>query len=406
MHSGSTFNVTLKNTTDYGQLHLTHDGNSFANGNIVHVTLASGATISNGNQFLVIRSDGTITTATPTVTCSDSNLIFDPSWGILDALYGLILTAEIEAQQIKTTYAGQATSGNSRAAGVALDNAKVQGASGDMLIVLDTLDGLSSSQVAASLNTLVPVVDRSVLDTSTVSLNNFISTSLERLENVLTFAANPDSAKSGVSSGDQNKLNGIWAKGYGSYLTQDTRKGILGYDAWNAGTAVGLDHLFGDTLTFGISGGYAYGNVDSSDTNNANTYINSAQTTIYAGYQDANHTYFIDAAGSFAWNWYNGRRDISVGSISRTANADYDGQQYAAYLGGGYKFKLGKSLEFTPLASIQWNHLHLADYTETEAGALNLTVNRQSYNILQPNELEYGKAFPWGNAHNYHKQTI
>ncbi|MCX5714509.1 MAG: autotransporter outer membrane beta-barrel domain-containing protein, partial [Candidatus Omnitrophica bacterium] len=98
---------------------------------------------------------------------------------------------------------------------------------------------------------------------------------------------------------------------------------MAGYDAWNAGTAVGLDRLFSDTLTFGVSGGYAYGKVNS-DANEAKTNINSAQGTIYAGYQDANIPYFIDAAGSFAWNWYKGKRDISVGTINRTAYSDYD----------------------------------------------------------------------------------
>ena len=104
--------------------------------------------------------------------------------------------------------------------------------------------------------------------------------------------------------------------------------------------------------------------------------------------------------GSFAWNWYEGKRDISIGAINRTANADYDGQQYGAYLGGGYKFELGKSLELTPLASIQWNHLRLAGYTETDAGSMNLIVNRQSYDILQSGlgaRIASPLKYKWGN---------
>ena len=89
-------------------------------------------------------------------------------------------------------------------------------------------------------------------------------------------------------------------------------------------------------------------------------------------------------AGVFAYNWYTGKRDINVGGvIMRTANADYEGQQYGAYIGGGYKFKVTKNIELTPLLSLQWNHLHLGSYTETEAGALGLSVASQDYDQLQ-----------------------
>ncbi|MCX5714510.1 MAG: autotransporter outer membrane beta-barrel domain-containing protein, partial [Candidatus Omnitrophica bacterium] len=87
-------------------------------------------------------------------------------------------------------------------------------------------------------------------------------------------------------------------------------------------------------------------------------------------------------------------------TINRTAYSDYDGQQYGVYLGGGYKFNLGKNLELTPLASIQWNHLRLADYTETEAGSMNLSVDRQSYDILQSGlgaRVTSQLKYKWGN---------
>lgn len=274
-----------------------------------------------------------------------------------------------------TNVAQYAANSNARAAGNALDN--ITNPSSDMTTVLTTLLGLSGSQAGAALDTVYPEINRGLLDNSNAALNNFVGVSLSRAQGVLTMAK-----ATGISSGDESKLNGIWAKGYGSYLDQGTRKGIQGYNAWNAGTAIGLDHLFSDVFTLGVSGGYAYGHVNSA-ANNGKTNIDSAQGTIYAGYQGADKPYFIDAAGSFAWNWYKGSRDITVGAINRTADADYDGQQYGLYLDGGYKFKLGKTLELAPLASIQWNHLRLAGYTETGADSLNLSVNRQSYNILQ-----------------------
>ena len=229
-------------------------------------------------------------------------------------------------------------------------------------------------------------------------MNNFIGASLERVHGVLTAAATPGEPVTGVSSGDENKLNGIWAKEYGSHLSQGTNHGIQGYNAWNAGTAVGFDRLFDDTFTFGVSGGYAYGHVNS-DANNGSTKINSAQGEIYAGYRDAGRPYFMDATGSFARNWYKGQRDISVGGVDSTADASYRGEQYGAYLDGGYNINLGGDLELTPLASLQWSHLSLSSYTESNAGAWDLNVDKQNYDILESGlgaKITSKMAYKWG----------
>jgi uncharacterized protein with beta-barrel porin domain len=237
------------------------------------------------------------------------------------------------------------------------------------------------------------------MDTSTSSLNNFIGASIERAQNVLIAAVSGDSNTTGVSAGDPTLPNGLWAKQYGGYIDQGTRNGIEGYNAWNTGTAVGLDHMFTDNLTIGASLGYAYGSI-SSDANSASTYINSGEGTLYAAYQGQNHPYFIDAAGSFAHNWYDGRRDISVGAINRRADSEYQGQQSGIYLDGGYKFDVGHDIVLTPLTSLQWTHLTLGSYTETNAGDLNLMVNRQSYNILESGlgaSISAKEKYNWGN---------
>jgi outer membrane autotransporter protein len=72
-------------------------------------------------------------------------------------------------------------------------------------------------------------------------------------------------------------------------------------------------------------------------------------------------------------------------------------------LDGGYTFKAGKKLRITPIASLQYLRLHLDGYTETNAGALNLAVNSQSYDMLQSGlgmkldrsfEVNYGTIIP------------
>ena len=362
-------------------------------GSTLSVTVPTGTRIAVGTKWTILDgktgSGGSI--ALPAVTSSNPRVSF--SLATADTGADLVL----EVLTWGTAYSNTATNTNSQAAGAALDT--ITNPTGDMATVLNTLDTLSDAQISAALDTMSPQINSGILDNSSAALNNFVGASLNRAQSVLTLAAAENSADSGISSGDENKFKSIWAKGYGSYLDQGTRSGIQGYDAWNAGTAIGVDRLFGDVLTIGISGGYAFGKVNSA-ANNAKTDITSGQGTVYAGYQDANIPFFIDAAGSFAWNWYQGQRNVRVGLIDRTANADYHGQQYGLYLGGGYKFKLGNNLELTPLASIQWNRLSLAGYTETNADSMNLSVNRQSYDILQSGlgaSIAVPLKYQWGN---------
>lgn len=359
-----------------------------------NVTLNVSNYVPNNTTYTIIDgATGVGTIGTPTITVIGSNQATFSVTAIGD---DLILTASRTANGFASS--AKAGDSNASAIGTVLDT--ITNPSDDMTTVLNTMAGLSSSQVASALDAMVPEVDAGVINTSTTVLNNFVGVAMDRIENIIKLIRNPhDSAKTGFSAGEAGKISGIWGKGYGSYLTQDMRKGIAGYDAWNAGTALGADHLFADCVTLGVSGGYAYGNVDS-DVNNANTCINSAQTTVYGGYLDSNLPYFIDAAGAFAYNWYNGQRDINVGpTLSRTAKAKYGGQQYSVYLGGGYEFDVTKNIEFTPLVSLQWNHLRLNKYTETEAGALSLSVASQNYDQLQSGlgaRIASPMKFAWG----------
>jgi uncharacterized protein with beta-barrel porin domain len=151
-------------------------------------------------------------------------------------------------------------------------------------------------------------------------------------------------------------------------------------------------------LTLGASLGYAYGRVNS-DANNASTYIDSAQGVLYAAYQGESHPYFLDAAGSFSNNWYDGQRDISVVTINRIADAEYQGQQTSLYADGGYKFDIWKNIILTPMTSLQWTHLAIGSYTESNAGDLGLMVRRQSYNTLESGlgaSISTQKKYSWG----------
>lgn len=373
--SGSVLDLTANSSSSYGN--ITATGLSISPSSTINVTV--GGYIPNGAVLTIAAP--TIVPKYPTLGeggLPTVNTLASSRVSFTDSASGrnLILTAD----HTTNGFASLADNANAHTVGAVLDD--VTNPTGDMTNVLNALEFMSNAKVTAALNTLTPIVDAGVQQTSYASLSNFVATTVQRAQNVLNLVSNGNANNTGLSAGDKADLNGLWAKEYGGYLDQSSNQGIAGYTAWNTGTAVGVDHLFNDSLTVGLSGGYSYGSVSSS-INSGNTDINSALATLYAGYQDASQPYFIDAAASNAWNWYDGRRDITVDTLDSQASSSYRGEQYGTYLDGGYKIKVTNNLDVAPIASLQWDHLNLGSYTERNAGSLDLHVDRQSYDLLE-----------------------
>ncbi len=361
----TTLNTTIANTSSFGKVVATSANAVVNSGSAVGVTVSG--YVPSGSTFKIVDGAGGAGVSVPgTITDNSAILSFSGA----SASGDLTLTA---------TRANLGTTANSKAVSDALNN--VSPATGDMAAILGILDSYTSSaQVDTALKQLNPVVDTGVPETSYAAANAFMNAIISHLSEM----RGTSTGSTGVSTGDKWKDAAIWAKGFGNYSNQDRRSGIDGYESWTAGSAIGFDapaDSIDPHLRVGIAGGYAYGNVDSKGSDNGNTDINSYQGTLYSSY--TRDPWHVDSAFSFAWNQYEGRRDIAF--VNRRADASYDGQQYGAYIDGGYTFK-GKNLqgfEITPVASLEYTHLHLDSYTETGADALNLHVNVQSYDVLQ-----------------------
>jgi len=383
-NAGSALDLTVTRTNN-GQ--IIAPSVSIDAGSTINVTVQG--LVPNNTAYEIINSGGTGIGSVPSTVLSDSFVSFSSS--VLNG--DLFLTSDYTLYSL-------ADNPNARAVANDIDNdANV---SSDMGNVFKTLQTLSNGQISSALDSMGPVVDAGILEDSSSMLNNFVGAALDRVQNVLSReniinnsldieenSVSEHRYETGISSGDDVEDNGIWAKPFGSYLTQEAKQSIPGYNAWNTGTVVGFDHMITDDITLGLAGSYAYGSLDSAD--GSNTGITSTQGTIYAGYQDPDLKFFLEAAGSFAWDWYDGKRNITF--MDRTADSSYDGQGYSLYLGSGYNFYAGKSPEygtilgenfvFTPLASLEWTHRSLGSYTETNAGALDLKVNGQDYDTLE-----------------------
>ncbi|MFA5165118.1 MAG: autotransporter-associated beta strand repeat-containing protein, partial [Candidatus Omnitrophota bacterium] len=195
-------------------------------------------------------------------------------------------------------FVSDARNGNAAAAASVLDN--ITNPAGDMLFVLDTLEGTTPEEAGQSLDTVTPNVDGGILNVSNSSFSQFIGTSNARLSDL--FAQAREAEETGISAGDPSlKGMDVWGRGFGEYLKQDARGFSNGYRATVWGTALGGDiPVFGDKARLGLSGGYAQSDINSKD-NSGTTDIDSYQGTFYGGYMDPQNPYYLNGSFSFAY---------------------------------------------------------------------------------------------------------
>lgn len=396
-----TGNLTLAGTSNLniGLYTLTLGGTGvYTQG--INTTLHVGVDGTNAGQ--VAGSGNAAVNATSTINISTSNYIPDTTaYTIVDGAggAGVNVPATITDNSVFVTFTGSTTgsdlivtasrtnsydmiaqNSNAAAAGAALESAGFSGATGDMLAVLNTLESSSVSDIADSLNTLYPAVDNGIIDTSYSALKQSLAAITKRIRHLKRRIGGANDT--GISTGDEAKKDiEIWGQGFGNYIRQSSRGGITGYDATILGVNLGADSAnMIDKLTLGLCGGYANGDVQSKNNHNTSTRIHGSQITAYGTYDLT--SLYIDLAFSFGLNRYIGERRINLVNTQRVADSDYYGQQYSVFSGIGYTFTPA-GFEITPIASLQYMHLRLNSYTETGAGALNLEVSSQNYDLLE-----------------------
>jgi outer membrane autotransporter protein len=322
--------------------------------------------IKNNDQFLI--ADATTLTVDPTKL----SVVNDPALPMVTFSAGTSGNQLFFTALRDTAFYGQRV-GNA-SLGFVLDGL-ANTATGDMAAILGALD---SSGDPAGAKQMQPTVNNGTIQASFGTVSQYTNTVLNRIGQVVA-ARTEGIGMTGISTGDETAQSGVWAQGFGSYLHQGATGASQGYTADVWGISFGYDrHLFQNMIA-GFSGGFARNNVTTNDVN-TRTDADSYQGSLYGSL--AKDAWYLDAILSFAHNRYDASRHIVFAGIDRTAKSNYGGNQYSGYFEGGYSFK-ASGLLLTPLVSLQAMRLNLDDYTETEAGALNLKIDRQRYNLFQ-----------------------
>ncbi|MCY7287146.1 MAG: autotransporter domain-containing protein, partial [Cryobacterium sp.] len=164
----------------------------------------------------------------------------------------------------------------------------------------------------------------------------------------------------------------IWGRGYGSWGKGKDRGSFFGTDQKIRGGALGVDFR-NDGLTFGIAAGYSRNKLDYG----AGTSDGRGNSWQVGGYVDyaIPGGFNVDLTAAYARGKYRNSRTINITSISRVADASFSGNLFKVIGTVGYNADLG-GMKLRPFVGIDYSNGRIKGFTETGAGALNLSVAR------------------------------
>ena len=387
--TGGVIYTTLASPTVYGNIRpkgSTNIGSTLG----LSVTVPSTADIKVGTQFDIIKTQagtaqsGTDSSIATVTVVNPTNPLYTFSQVPISGTVAGLVTIEVTGIPLQASITPPAGVVLPPAAPIAAVVAQAlidAPDTADIIIVRATINALSDANdvvnAEAQLAPLSPALAAGLVTFQ--GTREFQNLWLSRLDMCSQFSRRyPDEEDPGCRA--DKPRSGWWLKSFGYLGTQRDDGAFAGYDSKIFGTMIAYDAPLGSNNTrAGLGFGYAQSDIDGK-TFDTNTDFDTYQTMAYIGHESG--PWFVNGAMSFGWNEYSGKRHILYTGMDRTANADYNGQDYVAFTSTGYHF-LAQKVTITPLASLQYTHVNLDSYTETGAGDISLRVNSQGYDFYE-----------------------
>jgi outer membrane autotransporter protein len=168
---------------------------------------------------------------------------------------------------------------------------------------------------------------------------------------------------------------GVWASGDVTFGDESGAGGLSRFHSTLGSPTFGLDYRVTPNLVLGVLFSYTTGNANFEDGSRIG--LNTEIGGLYGTWRDGNwHVNGIAGGGP---SQYHDTRTTFGGSASSRP----DGDDIVTNWTGGYDFHLGDGWKITPEAGLQYTHLDVDSFTETGAGALDLSDGEQDINSLR-----------------------
>ena len=148
---------------------------------------------------------------------------------------------------------------------------------------------------------------------------------------------------------------GVWANGWGDWVTVDNDGFAKGYNFTTGGFIIGVDYRLTDHFAVGLMGSYAYTRTNLQPAGDID--INTGRGGLYLTY--FSNGFYINAVTYGGHNSYNTSRQGLLGS----ANGSTSSGELSTWTEAGYDFHLG-NFTVGPMGALQYSLVHVDGFSE------------------------------------------
>lgn len=345
-----------------------------------------------GAQYTFLMANGlngTFDSITDDLAFFDAELGYAYGFGAFgeDFVYFTLVAANADFEAIGQTV-------NQKAVGKYLDD-NSQGATGAFQALIDDLQMMTNSQVRSALEQMSGDIYGTTQQMGVQNTTLILHTIAQQLQpqsfrnganydgwaqedtvselsdaEIVQVSYQPDGSMTFNRAPSRSRTT--WAVGYGlgGHADSDGNAGSLDYGM--GGAMVGFDAYWNANHRIGLYGGYVGTGIQTTNASGTND-ITGGQIGAYL--TGLNDIHYYTVISGFQFDGYESERFINAGGLNLTAQGDYDGWQGFAYLERGFILHETERFSTQPFGALQYVHVRQNGFTETGAGAANLSVD-------------------------------
>jgi autotransporter-associated beta strand protein len=177
---------------------------------------------------------------------------------------------------------------------------------------------------------------------------------------------------------------GVWANGWGDWVSVDNDGATKGYNFTTGGFIIGIDYRITDYFAIGLMGSYAYTRNNLQPSGDID--VNTGRGGLYFTY--FSQGFYINGAAYGGHNTYNTSRQGLFGA----ANGSTSGGEYSTFGQTGYDFHFG-NFAVGPLFALQYTLAHVDGFNE-QGSLIPLNIHSDSEDSFRT-DLGVRASYAW-----------